>query len=92
MTMNLTQKEIIQDLHAAENICQMYEKKYGVLSEYFYAAYINGLLGDDNPDFAEWSGFYKSKLDRELRYLSLILEHSPFLDKLRKIKFDDTSP
>ena len=91
--MTLTPQEILQDLHAAEDDCQHFEKKFGVLSEYFYAAYTNGSLDDDgNPDFAEWAGFYKSKLDRERRCLSLILEHSPFLDKLRKIKFDVSTP
>ncbi len=42
--MALTVQEILEDLHIAENDCQMFEKKYGVLSEYFYAAYTNGSL------------------------------------------------
>ncbi|MDZ7313115.1 MAG: hypothetical protein ONB45_17760 [candidate division KSB1 bacterium] len=64
--MKLTVQEILEDLHAAENDCQSLEKKYGVLSEYFYAAYMNGSLEDNgNPDFALWAGAYEVKLDRE---------------------------
>jgi len=84
--MELTIQDILEDLHAAENDCQMFEKKYGILSEYFYAAYINGLLEDNgNPDFAEWSGCYKSKLDRENRFRAILLRDSPILHKLKNI-------
>ena len=66
--------EILEDLHAAENKCQQFEKKYGILSEYFFDAYTNGWLDDDgNLDFAEWAGFYKSKQDR-LRRLGCMSE------------------
>jgi hypothetical protein len=52
--MNTFLKEILEDLHAAENKCQQFEKQYGILSEYFFDAYTNGWLDDDgNLDFAE---------------------------------------
>lgn len=45
--------------------CHEFEKKYDIRSEFFFDAYTNGWLDDDgNPDFAEWSGIYKSKIDR----------------------------
>lgn len=80
---------ILEDLHAAENKCQEFEKKYGVRSEFFFDAYTNGWLEDNgNPDFAEWAGFYKSKLDREKKYRALILTRSPLFQELKMIKFD----
>ncbi|MDW7680434.1 MAG: hypothetical protein SCK70_07700 [bacterium] len=89
--MELTLQDILEDLHAAENKCQEFEKKYGVRSEFFFDAYSNGWLNDEgNPDFAEWSGFDKSKLDREKRYRALILQRSSVLRNLKNIKFDAT--
>lgn len=84
-------KDILEDLHAAENRCQQFEKQYGILSEYFFDAYSNGWLDDDgNPAFAEWAGFYKFKLDRLRRYRALTLEESPLMKGLTEIQFDET--
>lgn len=84
--MELTIQDILEDLHTAENKHQEFEKKYGILSEYFYAAYINRLFEDNgNPDFAEWSGCYKSKLDRENRFRAILLQDSQILQKLKNI-------
>ncbi len=83
--------EILEDLHAAENKCQQFEKQYGVLSEYFFDAYTNGWLEDDgNLDFAEWAGFYKSKQDRLRRYRALMFRESPLIKNLNGIQFDET--
>jgi hypothetical protein len=82
--------EIIEDLHAAENKCQQFEKQYGLLSEYFFDAYSNGWLADDgNLDFAEWAGYYKSKLDRLRRYRALMLRESPAIRGLKNILIDE---
>jgi hypothetical protein len=90
--MVLTLADILEDLHAAENRCQEFEKKYGVRSEFFFDAYSNGWLDDDgNPDFAEWAGFCKIKLDREQRYRALILQNSPALLNLKNITFNVTN-
>lgn len=71
-------QDILEDLHAAETKCQEFEKKYGIRSEFFFDAYSNGWLDDDgNPDFAEWSGIYKSKIDREHRYDFSFLPNYP---------------
>jgi len=41
------------------------KKKYDLRSEFFFDAYSNGWLEDDGkPDFTEWAGFFKSKIDR----------------------------
>lgn len=89
--MNNSFKEILEDLHAAENRCQQFEKQYGILSEYFFDAYTNGLLDDDgNLDFVEWAGFYKSKLERLRRYRALMLKEAPLIKTLNNIQFDET--
>jgi hypothetical protein len=85
--MNLTVQEILEDLHAAERDCQMFEQKYGVLSEYFYVAYMNGSLDDDgNPDFALWAGSYEVKLNRENAYRNLVLVQSSLFSNLSNMK------
>ncbi len=82
--MNEQLKEILEDLHAAENKCQQFEKRYGLLSEYFFDAYSNGSLEDDgNLDFAEWAGFFKSKQDRLRRYRAFMLQESPVIKGLK---------
>ncbi len=85
--MNLTVQEILEDLHAAERDCQMFEQKYGVLSEYFYVAYMNGSLDDDgNPDFALWAGSYEVKLNRENAYRNLVVVQSSLFSNLSNLK------
>ena len=55
----------------------MFEKKYDVLSDYFYSAYMNGSLEDTgNPDLALWAGSYEVKLDREKAYRNLVVKKS----------------
>jgi hypothetical protein len=89
--MNNDLQEIIEDLHAAENKCQQFEKQYGLLSEYFFDAYSNGWLDDDgNLDFAEWAGYFKSKQDRLRRYRAFMLKESSVIRNLNKIQFDET--
>jgi hypothetical protein len=82
MTMNLTAQIILEDLHAAEDECQDFEKKYGVLSEYFYAAYTNGSLDDNgNPDFALWAGAYEVLKHRQLAYRNLVVAETSVIDE-----------
>ncbi|MGH7598282.1 MAG: hypothetical protein ACREOI_18155 [bacterium] len=89
--MNNELQEIIEDLHAAENKCQQFEKQYGLLSEYFFDAYSNGWLDDDGHlDFAEWAGYFKSKQDRLRRYRAFMLKESSVIRNLNKIQFDET--
>lgn len=89
--MNTKIQEIIEDLHAAENKCQQFEKQYGLLSEYFFDAYSGGWLDDDgNLDFAEWAGYYKSKLDRLRRYRALMFKESPAIRNLNQMHIHET--
>ncbi len=90
--MNNELRETIEDLHAAENKCQHFEKQYGLLSEYFFDAYSNGWLADDgNLDFAEWAGYYKSKLDRMRRYRALMIKESPIIRNLDQIHIHEAA-
>jgi hypothetical protein len=87
--MKLTAAEILEDLHVAENDCQLFEKKYGILSEYFYAACMNGSLEDNgNSDFALWAGAYEVKLDREKAYRNLVVLESSLFSNIPNLKIE----
>lgn len=82
--MKLALQDILEDLHAAERDCQAFEKKYGVLSEYFHVAYANGALDDEmNHDFTLWAGAYEVKRDREEAYRNLVITKSPLFATLK---------
>jgi hypothetical protein len=73
----MTLDQIIKDIHALEEELLTFERKYGVLSETFYAAYAQGEEPDDDAwvlDWAEWAGTYELLLDREERYRQTIRE------------------
>ena len=91
--MKLAIQDILEDLRAAANDCQSFEKKYGVLSEYFYAAYVNGSLEDDgNPDFALWAGAYEVKLDRESAYRNLVVAQSSLFTDSSALRITHVEP
>ena len=57
--MNL--QSILADIHALEEDLLAFERKYGVRSETFYAAYANGEEPEDDRwvlDFTEWASVY----------------------------------
>jgi len=67
--MNL--QEILADIHALEEELLGFERKYGIRSETFYAAYINGEEPEDEAwvlDFGEWASVYKTWLVRQADY------------------------
>jgi len=68
-TMNL--QEIIDDIHAMTNDCEIYERKYGVLSETFYESYLQGEEPENDDwvmDWTDWAGAYKILLRRREQY------------------------
>ena len=74
-TMSL--REIIDDIHAMTEDCEIYERKYGVLSETFYESYMNGEEPADEDwvlDWAGWAGAYKVLLRRREQYRHVIEE------------------
>jgi len=63
--------DILSDIHALEEELISFERKYGIRSETFYAAYINGEEPDDDRwvlDFGEWASVYKTWLARQTDY------------------------
>ncbi|MFQ5631670.1 MAG: hypothetical protein ACE5I1_23100 [bacterium] len=63
MNDQISLNEIIEDLQAIEPKILEYEKKYKLLSAYFYKLYHAGKL-EDKWDFQNWAGLYEIKLDR----------------------------
>lgn len=63
--MNL--REILSDIHALENELLEFERKYGIRSETFYAAYASGEEPENDEwvlDFGEWASVYRTWLAR----------------------------
>lgn len=67
----MTLEELLADIHALEEELLDFERKYGVRSEIFYAAYVNGEEPEDDAwvlDFGEWASVYKTWLARQAEY------------------------
>ncbi len=63
--------EILADIHALEEDLLDFERKYGVRSETFYAAYASGEEPENDAwvlDFGEWASVYKTWLARQADY------------------------
>jgi len=64
-------EEILADIHALEEDLLELERKYGLRSETFYAAYMSGEEPEDDawvPDFSEWASIYRTWLVRLAEY------------------------
>lgn len=62
---------IVQDIHRLNHQLERFERKYGVLSETFYKAYIAGEEPQDDAwvlDFEKWAGLYEVWRDRQHAY------------------------
>jgi hypothetical protein len=67
----MTLQEIIADIHALNEDLEVYERKYGVLSETFYELYLSGEEPEEETwvlDWADWAGAYKIRLRRQEQY------------------------
>lgn len=84
--MNL--KNILADIHALEEDLLALERKYGVRSEMFYAAYASGEEPEDDVwvlDFSEWASVYRTWLARQADYrneVQRLQRDSPSLARL----------
>jgi hypothetical protein len=61
-------RQILADIHALEEDLLAFERKYGIRSETFYAAYISGEEPEDDNwvlDFGEWASVYRTWLARQ---------------------------
>jgi hypothetical protein len=63
--------EFLTDIHTLEEELIAFERKYGVRSETFYAAYASGEEPEQQNwmlDFTEWASVYKTWLTRLSQY------------------------
>jgi hypothetical protein len=64
-------EELLMDIHALEQDLLVFERRYGVRSETFYAAYQSGEEPEDDAwvlDFGEWASVYRTYLARQGEY------------------------
>ncbi len=67
----MTLREALSDIHALQEEMLAFERKYGVRSETFYAAYLSGEEPEDDRwvlDFTEWASVYRTWLARQAEY------------------------
>lgn len=68
---SMTLQDIIEDIHALTEDIEVYERKYGVLTETFYESYMSGEEPEDDAwvlDWGDWAGAYKILLRRQKQY------------------------
>lgn len=71
----MTLQEIIADIHVLVEDVEVYERKYGVLSETFYELYTKGEEPTNDTwvlDWSDWAGAYKILLRRQEQYRQTI--------------------
>jgi hypothetical protein len=64
-------EKVLLDIHALEEDLLEFERKYGLLSETFYAAYTSGEEPENDSwilDFSEWASVYRTWLSRLAEY------------------------
>jgi hypothetical protein len=64
-------RDILTDIHALEEEMLAFERKYGLRSEIFYAAYASGEEPEDDNwvlDFVEWGSIYRTWLAYQDEY------------------------
>jgi hypothetical protein len=70
-----TLADVVRDIHTLTVELQFYERKYSLLSETFFEAYMSGEEPEDDawvPDFAMWAGTYQTWLDRQRQYRAIV--------------------
>ncbi len=85
----MTLQDIIADIHALTEDLEVYERKYGVLSETFYELYMSGEEPEDDSwvlDWADWAGTYKILLRRQEQYRRTIFTCTYGRDRTSDIK------
>lgn len=67
----MTAHEILFDIHSLEEDLLTFERRYGLRSEIFFAAYMSGEEPQDDSwvlDFSEWASVYRTWLSRQAEY------------------------
>jgi len=82
---------ILADIRALEEDLISFERKYGIRSETFYAAYVSGEEPEDDSwvlDFGEWASVYRTWLARQADYrneIQRIQRRTPSLEGLIQV-------
>ncbi len=80
--------ELVIEMKLLERRLTLYEEKYGILSEDFYAALLAGQLArydeydETRTDFSRWKGIYETWQRRKHVYAAQLKQH-PITDALR---------
>lgn len=67
----MTTQELLADIHALEEDLLAFERRFGLRSEVFYAAFVGGDEPKDDRwelDFGEWASVYCTWLARQAAY------------------------
>ena len=77
----MTLQDILGDIHSLEEEMLTFERRYGVRSETFYAAYMSGEEPEVDRwvlDFGEWASVYRTWLARQAMYRDEVqrIQHS----------------
>ncbi len=67
----MTPQEILLDIHALQEEVLSFERKFGLRSEIFFAAYMSGEEPENDDwvlDFGEWASAYRMLQQREGEY------------------------
>jgi hypothetical protein len=70
-------QDVIDDIHALYEDLQVYERKYGILSETFYELYEGGTEPENDDwvlDWSDWAGAYKLLIRRQEQYRETVRE------------------
>jgi uncharacterized protein YfaA (DUF2138 family) len=81
--MNLSVEDIFNDLHALDRELAVFESKYHMLSEDFFALYQQGRV-EDSLDIHEWAGLYKAKLHLKDRLRNQLGDQAAQAEYLRQ--------
>jgi len=65
-------RQVRADIEALDYELALYERRYGMSSETFYASYAQGTGRLWSPDFAAWSDLYLARLERQLLYRQML--------------------
>jgi hypothetical protein len=71
---------LLADIHALEEELLVFERKYGIRSETFYAAYASGEEPENDRwvlDFGEWASVYRTWLTRQAQYRNELQRRQP---------------
>jgi len=84
----MTLRDILADIHALEEDMLAFERKYGIRSETFYAAYASGEEPEDDSwmlDFGEWASVYRTWLTRQAEYRNEVQRRQRNVPSLRDL-------